>query len=574
MNGSRQHRTQLLDIAFSQLPVGLIVNMALPALTFFVLSTEVPVPVLLGCCAAIALAVAAGVLLLWRYRKRLQPTDWQLWSRQLVLGSMLLGLVWGISSVVLLSYTSGMYQAVVLLLPLGVTATAIPYLAPILPAFVLFLSATVVPVMAWLGLQAQPLYWVLALAAVVFLSALLAGAVSFHRALARALASEEEHAATVTRLTETNTQLQRDVAHKERRERDLNRRVRFERLVVGLASNLIRLSIDNLDTGIHDGLRVLGEFAEVDRSYVMLFREDSEIMDCIYEWCAPGVDSQRHANQSVAMGDHAYLLGPIRDGRPIHVHRAKDLPASAENEQRRFAQQNIRSLVAVPMMLGGEVRGFLGFDSVRSEKKWNEETVTLLQTAGEVFVNALERKRIEGLIWHQAYHDALTSLPNRLLFLKHLEQAIRQCEQVDRMGAMLFIDLDEFKSINDEFGHAGGDLLLQEMSRRLRRSLRRRDIAGRLGGDEFVVILPDLAAGAEESRRLARSLAERMQELMAEPYDLEGATLRVTASIGVALFPSVDNTPEEIITAADQAMYQAKAAGRNTVKLADIRTAA
>ena len=142
------------------------------------------------------------------------------------------------------------------------------------------------------------------------------------------------------------------------------------------------------------------------------------------------------------------------------------------------------------------------------------------------------------------------------------------------MGAMLFIDLDEFKSINDEFGHAGGDLLLQEMSRRLRRSLRRRDIAGRLGGDEFVVILPDLAAGAEESRRLARSLAERMQELMAEPYDLEGATLRVTASIGVALFPSVDNTPEEIITAADQAMYQAKAAGRNTVKLADIRTAA
>ena len=139
---------------------------------------------------------------------------------------------------------------------------------------------------------------------------------------------------------------------------------------------------------------------------------------------------------------------------------------------------------------------------------------------------------------------------------------------------LLFIDLDEFKAINDDYGHAGGDLLLQEMSRRLRRSLRRRDIAGRLGGDEFVVILPDLAVGAEESRRLARTLAERMQELMAEPYELDGETLQVTASIGVALFPTEDNKPEQIIASADKAMYEAKAAGRNTVKLAAVCSAA
>jgi diguanylate cyclase (GGDEF)-like protein len=164
-------------------------------------------------------------------------------------------------------------------------------------------------------------------------------------------------------------------------------------------------------------------------------------------------------------------------------------------------------------------------------------------------------------IEHLAYHDGLTGLPNRSLFSKLLGQAISLARRNDRRLAVLFLDLDRFKSINDTLGHDAGDQLLQEVARRLRGCLRESDTVARLGGDEFVVLLPEM-----RSEKEVGIVAQKLLSATAHPFLLAGLEFRVTASIGVSAYPQ-DGLDEETLTKhADIAMYQAKEDGKNTFR--------
>jgi diguanylate cyclase (GGDEF)-like protein len=170
------------------------------------------------------------------------------------------------------------------------------------------------------------------------------------------------------------------------------------------------------------------------------------------------------------------------------------------------------------------------------------------------------RKLQEDQIRHQAHHDMLTGLPNRLLFGDRLHQALLASKREGHKLAVIFFDLDKFKPVNDSYGHAVGDILLQQVATRLRTTLRASDTLARLGGDEFVVLLPRVA-GSGEARKVA---ADILRELT-RPFMTEGFTLHISASVGVAVSPDCGEDADTLLRSADGAMYEAKLLGRGRV---------
>ena len=180
-----------------------------------------------------------------------------------------------------------------------------------------------------------------------------------------------------------------------------------------------------------------------------------------------------------------------------------------------------------------------------------------------------ERKNAEAQINDLAFFDQLTRLPNRTLFFDRLKQAMAASARSGAYGALLFIDLDNFKSLNDTLGHDVGDLLLKEVAQRLTAAVREGDTVARLGGDEFLVLLPGLSGDAAEAGSGVETVADKILEALGRPYRLKNDAHRSTASIGVALFKGDGATIDELMKQADIAMYKAKDAGRNLTHFFD-----
>ena len=180
-----------------------------------------------------------------------------------------------------------------------------------------------------------------------------------------------------------------------------------------------------------------------------------------------------------------------------------------------------------------------------------------------------EHKRNLEQIHRLAFYDPLTGLPNRRLLQERLQHALAQHQRGHLVGAMLFIDLDNFKNLNDTLGHAVGDQFLQQVAQRLREQIRQEDTLARLGGDEFVLMLEGLAARGSAALGEIEAVANKLLTSLAQPYSLHGQLHNSSASIGVTLFSDAEGTVEELLKRADMAMYQAKAAGRNAVRFFD-----
>lgn len=189
--------------------------------------------------------------------------------------------------------------------------------------------------------------------------------------------------------------------------------------------------------------------------------------------------------------------------------------------------------------LAGEIIGFTGTARDITER-----------------IEAAERMR------HMAHYDPLTDLPNRALFSDRLRQALALADRNHNRMALMFIDLDRFKDINDTLGHHVGDLLLQEATRLMLGCVRESDTVARIGGDEFIVLLP-----AIEKREDAMLVAEKIRHALCQPLDLDGNIVRISSSIGVAIYPEHGKSEDALINHADNAMYAAKDAGRNVVRM-------
>lgn len=184
-------------------------------------------------------------------------------------------------------------------------------------------------------------------------------------------------------------------------------------------------------------------------------------------------------------------------------------------------------------------------------------------------VDLSPRKAAEEEIRNLAYYDPLTRLPNRRLLRDRLQQALAASSRHHRWGALLLLDLDNFKNLNETQGHEQGDLLLAQVAHRLSECVHEDDTVARPGGDEFVVVLEDLGSSAEEAAARCEETAQRILAAMREPYQMDGENHHSSLSMGVALFTGTRETVDELLRRADLAMYQAKAAGRDTLRFYD-----
>lgn len=196
-----------------------------------------------------------------------------------------------------------------------------------------------------------------------------------------------------------------------------------------------------------------------------------------------------------------------------------------------------------------------------------EMTLTKLQVGNEriftaVFRDITERKQSEERIRHMAHHDTLTGLPNRHLFTDRLNHAIKAAQRYNKALVLMFVDLDKFKPINDTLGHEAGDVVLQVVAKRFRKTIRESDTVARIGGDEFVILLEEL-----DSSDAGLLVAEKLLECLEEPILVGGRECRLGASIGIARFPEDAMDSDELLRCADEAMYAVKTSGRNGYKL-------
>ncbi|MBI5429037.1 MAG: diguanylate cyclase [Nitrosomonadales bacterium] len=245
--------------------------------------------------------------------------------------------------------------------------------------------------------------------------------------------------------------------------------------------------------------------------------------------------------------------------------------------QQEMRAMNLRVLLSPEYAQGLHMRldmialhGQVTFESVHLRKDGGtlpvEINVRLIESAGEKLFLGVARditeKKLAEQHAHLAYHDTLTGLPNRRRLVDRIEHALARAKRYERMVAVLFLDLDFFKEINDTLGHENGDKVLMTAAHRIAGCVRQDDTLSRLGGDEFVVLLSEIADVSD-----AVSVAEKILSELALPLKLAGKTLSLSSSIGISLYPDNGMDPQILITRADSAMYQAKSSGKNCIRL-------
>ena len=250
-----------------------------------------------------------------------------------------------------------------------------------------------------------------------------------------------------------------------------------------------------------------------------------------------------------------------REQRPIFV---EDATSSRLLPTQLVEALGLKSYVAFPLLAEERALGIVICSHTSAPRRWTNperQLVAQLALEGSLVVEnaalrATQQERMNELA-HQAFHDSLTKLPNRALFGDRLGLALARTNRRRNAVAVLFLDLDDFKPINDRFGHDAGDRLLTAVAERISACVRPEDTVARLGGDEFTVLLEDIV-----DIRYATGVAERIEEALREPFPIDGHEARVTASIGIAVSSGREATPEDLLRNSDQAMYLAKRKGR------------
>lgn len=190
-----------------------------------------------------------------------------------------------------------------------------------------------------------------------------------------------------------------DITERKHAEKELTYRREVDKLLAGISAKFITLPKEEVDRGIDEALKTIGEFAGVDRSHVFLFTEEGEKMDNTHEWCAEGIESQMQNLQGICVEDELpWFAAKIRRREVVHIPSVEDLPSDAALEKKEFEREGIQSLIVVPMVFGEALIGFVGFDSVRNKRTWPEGSIALMRTVGEIIANVVERRRAAELM--------------------------------------------------------------------------------------------------------------------------------------------------------------------------------
>ncbi|MFQ4142864.1 EAL domain-containing protein [Chlorogloeopsis sp. ULAP02] len=350
----------------------------------------------------------------------------------------------------------------------------------------------------------------------------------------------------------------REITEQKQAEAELRQRDRLLQAVAEAANYL--LVEMNYEIAIEKALAVLGEAAQADRVYLFENKPhpltQEMTMNLRYEWTDFSVESCRHnwQNQPYNNSGLNHWYEAFSKGKSIGG-LTRELSTA---EQKLLGRDSIQSLLLVPLRLEEKFWGFLGLVDCSQERYWSKHEESTLLTLAANISAARQRQQVEEMIRYQALHDLLTGLPNRLLFNEQLSKTLPNVARRKESLAVMFLDLDRFKTINDSLGHTLGDLLLQSVAQRLNDSLRAGDTIARWGGDEFIILLPQITSVEEVTQ-----VAKRILQALEKAFQIDGHELYISASLGIALLNEHSPDAETLIQHADVALYHAKDKGRN-----------
>lgn len=290
-------------------------------------------------------------------------------------------------------------------------------------------------------------------------------------------------------------------------------------------------SLPDLYRHIH---RIIGELLPAENFFVALHDADGDRVSFPYF-----VDERERHPGPQSLDAHALIAEVIRTGEPLLATANREHP----------------DWLGVPLITRSGVMGALVLKTYSGDVHYTDEDRELLQFVSTQVATAIERKQAESRLHHMAHHDALTDLPNRTLFNDRFDMALRRARREGEQLALLVLDLDDFKNINDNLGHAAGDRVLRQVSRYLEQCLRETDTVGRMGGDEFTVLLTNIH-GPED----VELIVEKIHAVFEQPFDLGGEGVTVSASIGSAVYPEHGESMDKLLHHADAGMYSMKRA--------------
>jgi len=458
----------------------------------------------------------------------------------------------------------------------------------------------------------------------------------------------------------------------------------LQRLMVDVSRDLFEAAEATLDAVLSETLEKIGRWCRADRAYLIRFSPDLAHYSNTHEWVAPGITAEIHNLQNIPSTTIPMLLARLKRKERAALPDVAGLDDRWRAEKSLFEEENIQSLISLPIFSGERLVGLIGFDSVREKRDWSDEEAALLQVLGDLigvaaermdkerqlrasealrahaealagmgswewkvgseeFVastewrnvtgcaagpltreqvlgltprderirvadalertvetgetysiqhrivrpdngelrwvqvhaelvdlgdgvkslrgfaqDVTERKATEEKLFNLAHYDNLTGMPNRVLVLDRLQQSLKRAGRNGTQVAVLFLDLDQFKKVNDTLGHEAGDRTLIDAAARLQRLFRAQDTVSRIGGDEFVIVLDDFQLVSDVIASVGKVI-----DAFHEPLVVSGREFMLTASVGVALSPHDGNTAHDLLRNADTAMYHAKKNGRD-----------
>lgn len=316
-------------------------------------------------------------------------------------------------------------------------------------------------------------------------------------------------------------------------------------------------------------LEIICERLNWDFGIIWAVDNESNVLRCTRVWQVPNIQSKdfQHESLHLSLAPGAGLTGQVWDKRKA-IWKTDLLNDDSFIRKKSAAKIGLKTAVAFPIIYENKVLGVMEFFS-RNSIKSDKNLLLWFESIGNQFGLFLIRKHMEKQMLYLVEHDALTGLSNRSLLEQYLNTALAEAKEKNQKLAILFLDLDHFKYINDSLGHQTGDRLLIEISDRFRECLRPQDSICRLGGDEFIILLPNI----KEKEEIIQVI-NRLQNQVANQITLQEKKFFITASIGISVYPDDGNTVPTLIKGADIAMYAAKENGRNNFQFCTLEMTA
>ncbi len=324
---------------------------------------------------------------------------------------------------------------------------------------------------------------------------------------------------------------------------------RYQKLISDVSAQMVTISAENRQEKMRQAMRQAADCLSANTAFLCLISTEGSGWADVTVWNGEETRKCLVRDEST----NQMLIGILSAGPVTSSKELNGMPQWQE-----FLEENqFQAVISHPIMLSGACAGFLGLARQNKANLRTDqyETVNVLSN---IFADSLSRLAAEREIEFMAYHDHLTALPNRLLFNDRTEQAIQLAKRNGSMIAVVFLDLDSFKSLIDTLGHRLGDELIREVARQLQGSVRKSDTVSRFGGDEFLIMLNNM-----DSRQDIAKVIGSIMALFEEPFQLQGQEFFVTASAGIAVYPQDGENPDMLVKNADIAMYGAKEKGKN-----------